>query len=134
MTRLATTDMTSLWQAATGTLMHGPRCTCVGFGMMYRSRAELERDIAEFLIAKYEDLQKSTFAHLFQRWVDEHSADSVPSGYAPETSVRNDGLLEWIDRNAPSMKVTNDELKKIGTDIRDLLQSMAAPASEFDCR
>jgi hypothetical protein len=100
---------------------------------MYRSRAELERDIAEFLIAKYEDLQKPAIAHLFQRWVDERSADSARSGDAPDTPVRNEGLLEWIDRNAPSMKVTDDELKKIGTDIRDLLQSMAAPASQFVC-
>lgn len=134
MVRLATRDMTSLWKAATGTLLHGPRCTCLGFGMMHRSRADLERDIAEFLIAKYEDEKKGGLARLFQHWVDEHAADSAQSSDASGTLARNEGLPEWIDRNARSMGVTDDDLGQIGADIRVLLQSMAAPTSEFVCR
>jgi hypothetical protein len=134
MMRLASEDMTSLWKAATGTLLHGPRCTCVGFGMMHRSRAELERDIAEFLIAKYEDQKKAGIANLMQRWVDEHAVDPARSSDASVVPARNEGLPEWIDRNAPSMNITDDDLRQIGADIRALLQSMAAPASEFVCR
>lgn len=132
--RLATEDMASLWQAATGALLHGPACTCVGFGAMHRSRPELERDIAEFLIAKYEDRRKDELVRLFQRWVDEQAPGTAQSVGVSPVPVRSEGLLQWIDRNAPSMDVPTDDLCEIGSDIRTLLQSMAAPAGEFICR
>jgi hypothetical protein len=116
--RLATVEMASLWQAATGALLHGPRCTCVGFGMMHRSRAELERDIAEFLIARYEDRRDEAMVRLFQRWIDER----MPAG-----------LLQWIDRKAPAMGLSADGMREIGADIRTLLQSLATPAAGFMC-
>lgn len=134
MVRLASEDMTSLWKAATSTLLHGPRCTCVGFGMMHRSRAELERDIAEFLIAKYEDQKKAGIANLLQRWVDEHAVEPARTSDASVVPTRIEGLPEWIDCNAPLMNITDDDLRQIGADIRALLQSMAAPGSKFVCR
>jgi hypothetical protein len=102
--------------------------------MMHRSRAELERDIAEFLIAKYEDQKKAGIANLLQRWVDEHAVEPARTSDASVVPTRIEGLPEWIDRNAPSMNITDDDLRQIGADIRALLQSMAAPASEFVCR
>lgn len=130
---LATAGMILLWRAATGALLHGPRCTCVGFGMMHRSSAELERDIAEFLIAKYEDRRREGIVRLFQRWIDECAPGALHSDSAPAGSVQNEDLLPWIDRNASSMNVSTDDLGEIDADIRALLESMAVPAAEFVC-
>jgi hypothetical protein len=100
--------------------------------MMYRSSAELERDIAEFLIARYEDRQNENVVRLFHRWI-ETRAPTSGSNIAPAGSVQSDGLLQWIDRNASSMNLSPDDVREIGTDIRTLLQSMAAPAEGFIC-
>jgi hypothetical protein len=126
--RLATEEMASLWKAATGVLLHGPRCTCVGFGMMHRSGAELERDIAEFLLAKYEDRGNEAMVRLFTRWIDECAS----GGGETSPGVRQ-GLLQWIDRNATSMDISAGDMREIGADVRALLRSMAAQAGEFTC-
>lgn len=131
MTRLASQEMASLWTRATGTLLHGPRCTCMSFGVMHRSRADLERDIAEFLIAKYEDQKRAGLARLFEYWVDEHD-DRPGSGDAK--SAAQEGLPEWIDRYAPSMNISDDDLNQVATDIRDLLESMTTSSGQFVCR
>lgn len=125
---LTTEEMASLWKTATGVLLHGPRCTCVGFGMMHRSDAELERDIAEFLLAKYEDRGNEAMVRLFTRWIDECASQ----GGEASPRVRQ-GLLQWIDRNATSMDISAGDVREIGADIRALLRSMAAQAGEFTC-
>jgi hypothetical protein len=50
--------------------------------MLHRSRAELERDIAEFLIAKYKDHGDEAMARLFQCWIDE-CVSPAHAGEAP---------------------------------------------------
>ena len=140
-TTLATEEMALLWHAAAGATLHGPRCTCVGFGLLRRSRTELERDIAEFLIAKYGDKPKDAIVNLFQRWIDEHTPGcegaKEKSGFAASGSdktFRDKGLLQWIDHNAAPMGLTETDLHEICADIRTLLESMATPIEEFVCR
>lgn len=138
---LATDEMASLWQAAMGATLHGPRCTCVGVGMMSRGRAELERDVVEFLMAKYEERQNATVVNLFQRWLNERTSGhlGVSAGQSSPTdagfagAVRGENLLQWIDRNAPGLGVAEEDLREIGADIRTLLESMAAPTEGFFC-
>ena len=138
---LATEEMALLWQAAAGATLHGPRCACVGFGLLRRSRTELERDIVEFLIVKYEDKPKDTIVNLFQCWIDEHTpgregtkekSGSAASG--SDKTFRDEGLLQWIDHNAAPMGLTETDLHEIGADIRTLLELMAPPTGEFVCR
>ena len=97
---------------------------------------ELERDIVEFLIAKFEDRAKDAVVNLFLRWIDEHtSADAAKSRPASaDRQFRDEGLLQWIDRNAPLIGLTENDLREIGTDIRTLLESIATPTGEFVCR
>lgn len=138
---LATEKMASLWQAAMGATLHGPRCTCVGFGVLRRDRAELERDIVEFLMAKYEERQNAAVVNLFQRWLDERTSGRTGVGAGQSSradaglgrAVRGENLLQWIDRNASGLGVEEEDLREIGADIRTLLESMAAPASGFFC-
>jgi hypothetical protein len=98
--------------------------------MLHRSHAELERDIAEFLLTKYEDSGDQTMTRLFHRWIDECTSPTRASGAPLGT---HHGLLQWIDRNALLMGVSVDDISQIGADIRTLLQSMAMPAAEFMC-
>ena len=100
--------------------------------MMYRSGVELERDIAEFLIARYEDRRKENVVRLFQCWIEACAPGVLGSGAASSGSTE-DGLLQWIDRNASSMEISSDAVREIGTDTHTLLQSMAAPAEKFVC-
>lgn len=138
---LATEKMASLWQAAMGATLHGPRCTCVGVGVVRRDRAELERDIVEFLMAKYEERQNAAVVNLFQRWLDERTTgragvdaeQSSPAEAGLARLFRGENLLQWIDRNAPGLDVEEEDLREIGADIRTLLESMAAPAGGFFC-
>ncbi len=102
--------------------------------MMHRSRTELERDIAEFLIAKYEDSNELALALFFQRWVDEHAGASGRGRNAVGVPVRNESLPEWIDSHAAAMSMSDSDLNRIAADIRGLLQTMAGQASEFTCR
>lgn len=138
---LATGEMLELWRAATGAALHGPKCTCAGFGLSRRSRAELERDVVEFLIAKYEEKQNVTIVHLFERWLGERASgwNSVgtkhtsPAGGRPATMRPSEGLLQWIDRNAPLLAVSEGDLREIAVEIRTLLESMIVPNGEFVC-
>jgi hypothetical protein len=141
LTKLATEEMAELWQAAVNMPLHGPRCTCTGFGMMRRSKADLERDIVEFLISKYEDKYNDQVAHFLRRWLDEHAsggsdAGGGRSGFAgnvPAGIPKTENLLQWIDRNAPTCGASDEDLRAIGTDIRALLESMAQPSTTFSC-
>ena len=137
---LATEEMGALWRAAAGATLHGPQCTCAGFGLLRRSQADLERDIVEFLIAKYEEKQKVTIVLLFERWLDEHASrngiGAQQTGAARAESVtagRTEGLLQWIDRNALLFAVSEGELREIAVEIRTLLKSMAMPTEGFVC-
>jgi hypothetical protein len=138
---LATEEMVALWQAAAGATFHGPKCTCAGFGLLRRNKSELERDVVEFLIAKYEEKQKVTIVHLFERWLDErtsgwNSIGTKQTGLArvgPATARRDESLLQWIDCNAPLLAVSKEDLREMAAEIRTLLESMAMPAGGFFC-
>jgi len=138
---LATEEMAALWRVAAGATLHGPKCTCAGFGLLRRSQAELERDVVEFLIAKYEDKQKVTIVHLFERWLGERISgwNSVgtkhisPAKVSPTTTRSGESLLQWIDRNAPLLAVSEGDLREIAAEIRTLLESMAMPMEGFVC-
>ena len=128
--KLATEENALLFQAATNSPLHGPKCTCVGFGLMRRGNAELERDIVEFLLAKFEESPRVAVVHLLQEWIAESETKLGPSGGATH---RRQGLLQWIDRNAPRFGLTEDDFLEVGASIRTLLQSLATPAGEFVC-
>ena len=138
--RLATEEMAALWQAAAGATLHGPKCTCAGFGLLRRNKSELERDVVEFLIAKYEEKQKATIVNLFERWLDEHASrngiggqQTCVAGAESATARRAEGLLQWIDRNALLLAVSEGDLREIAAEIRALLESMTIPAGGLTC-
>ena len=138
---LATEEMAALWQAAVGATLHGPKCTCAGFGLLRRNKTELERDVVEFLTAKYEEKRKVTVVHLFNRWLDERTSgwNSIGTkqiglaGVRPATTLRDESLLQWIDRNAPLLAVSEGDLREIAAEIRTLLESMTMPTGGFVC-
>ena len=131
--KLATEENALLFQAATNAPLHGPQCTCVGFGLMRRGNAELERDIVEFLLAKFEETPRVSVVHLLQAWIAESETKPGPSGSAPRARYRREGLLQWIDRNAPRFALTEDDFLEVVVSIRTLLQSLATPAGAFVC-
>ena len=126
--KVATVENALLLQAATNAPLHGPKCACVGFGLMRRGRTELERDIVEFLLANFEETPRVAVVHMLQDWIAESE-----SGSAARATHRREGLLQWIDRNAPRFALTEDDFREVGASIRTLLQSLAAPVGEFVC-
>ena len=131
--KLATSENALLLQAATNAPLHGSKCSCVGFGLMRRGTAELERDIVEFLLAKFEETPRVAVVNMLQDWIAESERQPGPSASAAQGIHRRVGLLQWIDRNAPRFALTEEDFLEVGASIRTLLQSLAAPAGEFVC-
>ncbi|MFZ5692213.1 MAG: hypothetical protein ACOY5F_13265 [Pseudomonadota bacterium] len=97
---------------------------------MRRSSTELERDIVEYLLAKYEETDRAAVVRLLQSWLEECNPQRRRASTAPRG---REGLLQWIDRNALRFGVTDSDLRDIGLSVRTLLQSLATPSGGFVC-